>query len=308
MRLTLRHLEVFRAVMASGHVTRAAELIGSSQPTVSRELARLEQALGYALFDRVRGRLRPTVRAVALMEEVDRAYVGLDRIEATAVALRDLDFAQGRLTLACLPALAHTLLPDAARRFRASHPQAGLSIVPIEPPLLEQSLSEQRHDLGLIEALRAPPGTTLEVLLEADEVAVLPAGHPLLDHRVLKPADFHGLDFVSLGGADPYRRVIDEMFASQRVVRGTHVEAGSAVSVCALVRQGLGVAIVNPLTAMELAGAGLHLRPISVAIPFRVGLVQPEQRPPSPIAPSFVSALRAAARDLKTRLKVLRRG
>ena len=68
--LTHRQIEVFRAVMGTAHVTRAAERLGSSQPTVSRELARLEQVLGLTLFERVGGRLRPTARALALQEEV----------------------------------------------------------------------------------------------------------------------------------------------------------------------------------------------------------------------------------------------
>ncbi len=54
---------------------------------------------------------------MALLEEVELSYVGLDRIAATAASLRD--YAQGRLHLACLPALAHALLPDAIRRFVA---------------------------------------------------------------------------------------------------------------------------------------------------------------------------------------------
>ena len=61
--LTHRQLALFRAVMLQGNLSRAAEGMNTSQPTLSRELARLEQLLGYALFDRVRGRLRPTVRA-----------------------------------------------------------------------------------------------------------------------------------------------------------------------------------------------------------------------------------------------------
>ena len=88
MKPTHRQIEVFRAVMATGHVTQAADRLGSSQPTLSRELARLEASLGMALFDRVRGRLRPTVRAMALLEEVERSFIGLDRIAATAAALR----------------------------------------------------------------------------------------------------------------------------------------------------------------------------------------------------------------------------
>lgn len=303
MTLTHRQIEVFRAVMATGHVTQAADRLGSSQPTLSRELARLESRLGMTLFDRVRGRLRPTVRAMALLEEVERSFIGLDRIAATAAALRQ--FADGRLAVACLPALAHALLPDAARRFLSAHPQAGLSIVPTESPWLEQSLTEQRFDLGLVETRLAPAATRLRPLLQADEVVVLPKGHPLAARAVLQPADFEGQAFVSLAPADPYRQTVDQLFEAQGVARRTVVDAASAVSVCALVRQGLGLAIVNPLTALELAGNGLQVRRLSVSIPFHVGLVVPELRAPSPLAPAFERSLFEAASALQTRLRGL---
>ena len=77
MNITLRHIEVFRALMTAGSVTAAAQILFTSQPTVSRELARLESLLGIALFDRVRGRLQPNAQALALYEEVQRSYVGL---------------------------------------------------------------------------------------------------------------------------------------------------------------------------------------------------------------------------------------
>ena len=303
MTLTHRQIEVFRAVMATGHVTQAADRLGSSQPTLSRELTKLERSLGMALFDRVRGRLRPTVRAMALLEEVERSFIGLDRIAATAAALRQ--FADGRLAVACLPALAHALLPDAARRFLGTHPLAGLSIVPAESPWLEQSLTEQRFDLGLVETRLAPAATRLRPLLQADEVAVLPEGHLLAARAVLQPADFEGQSFVSLAPSDPYRQTVDQLFEAQGVARRMVVDAASAVSVCALVRQGLGLAIVNPLTALELAGNGLQVRRLSVSIPFHVGLVVPELRAPSPLAAAFEASLFEAASALQTRLRGL---
>jgi DNA-binding transcriptional LysR family regulator len=303
--LTHRQIEVFRALMATPHVTRAAERLGSSQPTISRELARLEHVLGMALFERVRGRLRATVRAQALLQEVERSYIGLDRIAATALALRE--FAQGRLAIGCLPALSHALLPIAARRFVGQHPQAGLSITPQESPLLEQWLSEQRFDLGLTEAREAPAATSARPLLQADEVVVLPAGHALLARRVLRPKDFEGAQFVSLAPADAYRQAVDAMFAQHGVQRQMVADTASAVSVCALVREGLGLAIVNPLTALELAGSALHIRPLSVAIPFHVSLVLPELRAPNPLLAAFVRSLEAAATELRGRLKALGR-
>ena len=303
MRLTHRQLDIFRAVMGTSHVTRAAEALNTSQPTVSRELARLEQALGIKLFDRVRGRLRPTVRALALMEEVERSYIGLDRIAEAAVTLRELGHV--RLTLACLPALSHALLPAAVPRFAAQHPQAGVSITPQESPLLEDWLTQQRFDLGLIERREPPRGTAITLLLQVDEVCVLPAGHPLLARPVLRPRDFEGEAFVSFAPADPYRQQVDAMFERHGVRRQLSVETVSAVSVCALVRHRLGVAIVNPLTTLELAGPELQIRRLSVSIPFHVGLVIPELRAPNPLREPFIEALHEAARELRARLRTL---
>ena len=303
MKLTHRQVEVFRAVMNTGNVTQAAQSLHTSQPTVSRELARLEQVLHINLFDRVRGRLRPTAQALALLEEVQRSYLGLERIAAAAKSLRE--FTQGRLAIACLPALAHGLLPQAVKLFAAQHPQVGLSITPQESPLLEEWLTEQRFDLGLCERQHAPAATALTPLLQADEVCVLPDGHPLLARRVLRPKDFAGLPFVSFAPSDPYRQQVDALFEQQGVVRRLALETASAASVCALVRLGLGVAIVNPLTAMELAGTGLQVRPLSVSIPFAVTLVVPQLRPASPLRDAFVKCLHQAAASVQTRLRQL---
>ena len=78
--VNLRHIEIFHAVMTAGSLTEAAHLLHTSQPTVSRELARFEKVIGLKLFERVRGRLHPTVQGLRLFEEVQRSWYGLDRI------------------------------------------------------------------------------------------------------------------------------------------------------------------------------------------------------------------------------------
>jgi DNA-binding transcriptional LysR family regulator len=301
MELSHRQIEVFRALMGTVHVTRAAELLRTSQPTVSRELARLEQVLGYPLFDRVRGRLHPTARALALLDEVKASYLGLERIAATAESLKH--FAQGRLQLASLPALAHALVPEALGLFAARQPQARVSLESIESPGLESALAEQRYDLGLVERHEAPAACELQTLLVADEVAVLPAGHPLAARARLAPRDFAGQAFVSLAPMDPYRQQIDALFAQADIERALRLDTPSAVSVCALVRQGLGLGIVNPLTALEMAGPGLVVRPLTVSIPFHVALVRPAWRAPHPLRADLEAALAEAAQRLRQRLR-----
>ncbi len=296
MQLTHRQLEVFRAVMNSGNVSRAAVHLHTSQPTVSRELARLEQVLGLALFDRVKGRLLPTARAQALLEEVQRSYIGLERIAAVAQSLRHFD--QGQLRIASLPALAHGVLPRAMQGFCARFPNVAISVTPLESPVLEQSLTEQRFDLGLCELQHAPPGTTLTVLLQTDEVCVLPDEHPLLRRRTIRPSDFENQSFISLSPTDPYRQLLDALFERQGVQRLMRLEAASAAAVCALVHQGLGVAIVNPLTALEWADHGLHVRPFSESITFTMSLVLPQHRPSNPLVKFFVECLKRASATL----------
>lgn len=291
--ITHRQLAMFRAIMLHGNLSRAAEVTASSQPTLSRELARLEQLLGFDLFDRVRGRLRPTVRALALMQEVERSFVGLEQIAARAQELRLL--ATGRLRLACLPALAHALVPQALVRFATVLPQASVSIYPQESPWLEQAMSEQRFDAGLSETSEAPSGVTLQTILQVNEVAVLPAGHALCRKTVLTPQDFEGERFISLAAGDTYRVQIDQMFATAQVARNTCLETASAVAICAMVGQGLGVAIVNPLTARAMSGPHLIVRPLSVAIAFKVSLLLPEVAAPHPLREALVAAVMAAA-------------
>lgn len=285
-----RHIEVFRAVMTAGSVTGAAALLHTSQPTLSRDLARLEQLLGYALFERERGRLQATARARVLFDEVERSFQGLARVVERARALgRDEDM---ELSLLSLPALSHALLPAALAVLLTDHPAARVSITPAEPPLLDAWMGEQRFDLGLAEQATPLPGVRVEPVLEADEVAVLPAGHPLAARQRLALQDFHGQDFISLAEDDPYRREIDARFGEAGVARRLRLQTHSAVAVCELVRAGLGIAIVNPLTAAACARDGLVLRPLAVSIPYRVSALLPLHRPAQPLVTALLSALR----------------
>ncbi len=109
--------------------------------------------IGLKLFERIRGRLHPTVQGLRLFEEVQRSRYGLDRIVSAAESLRE--FRRGELSIACLPVF-RNLLPQLLQPFLARYPDVSLNIVPRESPLLEEWLSAQRHDLGLTETLHTP--------------------------------------------------------------------------------------------------------------------------------------------------------
>ncbi|WPO96073.1 LysR family transcriptional regulator [Pseudescherichia sp.] len=291
--VNLRHIEIFHAVMTAGNLTEAARLLHTSQPTVSRELARFEKVIGLTLFERSRGRLHPTVQGLRLFEEVQRSWYGLDRIVSAAESLRE--FRQGELSIVCLPVFSQSFLPLLLQPFLARYPEVSLNVVPQESPLLEEWLSAQRHDLGLTETLSTPAGTERTPLLTLNEVCVLPAGHPLAQRTVLTPQDFQGENYISLSRSDSYRQLLDALFSEHQVKRRMVVETHSAASVCAMVRAGVGVSVVNPLTALDYASSGVVVRPFSIAVPFTVSLIRPLHRPASALVDAFSGHLQQAA-------------
>jgi DNA-binding transcriptional LysR family regulator len=219
-----------------------------------------------------------------------------------SAAARLRAFRGGQLSVIALPAFSHSILPDAFRRFHDLHPGVSLALEAQESPFLEEWLTAQRYDLGLTEHDAAPAGTRVQLLLQVDEVCVLPDGHALLAKPAIDLPDFEGHAFVSLSSSDPYRIQIDEAFAEAGVLRRSIVETPTAVSVCTFVRQGLGLAIVNPLTALDFAGRGLHIRPMRRSFPFRVNVVFPEHRPANPLVDAFMASLAAAADAIKRQL------
>ena len=193
-------------------------------------------------------------------------------------------------------------MPRALAYLQRTHPLLEINVQPLESPWLEQALGEQRFDLGLTEATQAPVGTTLRSLLQVNEVAVLPSTHPLTHQSALCLRDFTGEKFISLAPEDHYRTTIDKLFAQAQIERHMLLETASAVAVCAMVQQGLGISIVNPLTALALRGPTLTVRPLTEVIPFHVGMLLPQITAPHPFRSALVDAIAQAARDIEMSL------
>lgn len=189
--------------------------------------------------------------------------------------------------------------------FLARYPDVSLQIVPQESPLLEEWLSAQRHDLGLTETLHTPAGTQRTPLLTLNEVCVLPQGHSLAAKPALTPVDFHGENYISLSRTDSYRQLLDALFVEHQVKRRMVVETHSAASICAMVRAGVGISVVNPLTALDYAGNGVAVCRFSVEVPFTVSLVRPLHRPGSALVDAFARHLQESMPRILTPLEAV---
>ena len=142
-------------------------------------------------------------------------------------------------------------------------------------------------------------------LLTLNEVCVLPQDHPLAEKAVLTPADFQGENYISLSRTDSYRQLLDTLFNEQQVKRRMVVETHSAASICAMVRAGVGISVVNPLTALDYANSGVAIRRFSIDVPFTVSLVRPIHRPRSALVEAFMAHLQQSLSLITTPLEAV---
>lgn len=288
-RINLRQIEAFRALMLTGGVTAAAGLMGVTQPAVSRLLRDLQDSLDIRLFEKRGTGLVPTAAGTALYTEVERSFLGLDRIAAAAEEIRSRR--TGMLRIAALPALSNGFLPRFAGGFLKDRPALNLSFYGVISPLVIDWVLNAQCDLGFAETPLAHAGLQTIRMPPVARVAVLPEGHRLCAKATLRPRDFEGETFISLTPGSSSRHLIDAVFARHGVERKLRVETSLSEIMCGMVSSGLGVAICDPFTATEFEPRGIVARPFLPRIDFDFAAVFPPQRSPSPVAQDFVDAL-----------------
>ncbi|TIW04778.1 MAG: LysR family transcriptional regulator [Mesorhizobium sp.] len=289
MPITLRHVEVFHAIMTAGSLTKAAEVMRTSQPTLSRELATLERLLNLKLFERRSRRLFATEKALTLHAEVKRSYFGLEQLMHAAEAIRHN--ANQSVLIGCLPLFSLTLMPRVFRRILESEPSSRLGLYPVEQASLMKDLLALRYELGVVEVGVPVDGVEIGEVTVGEEVCVLPFGHPLAARDVIAPGDLDDQMLVSYSSTDPYRARFQRLFTDPGSFRNVRIEVPMADAICSLVQQGVGVGLVNPFSAYAYRGRGVIVRPLSISIPFVVGICRPRGRPISTLATNAASLI-----------------
>ena len=296
-----RQVEAFRALMLTGSTTRAAHVMNVTQPAVSRLVRELQEALGLALFEKRGNRLAPTREALALYTEVERSFVGLERIAHAARELREQR--AGTLRIAAMPALANGVLPRFAGAFLGERPQVNLTLFGlVSLTVLDWVVSDQ-CDIGFAAAPIEHAAVRSEKMPAARYVVVLPDGHRLARRRVLRPRDLANEPFVVLGPTTPSRFRIDDVFSSAGISRNVRVETPLSEIACALVASGVGVAVVDPFTASEYATHGVVARPFEPAIEFQVAALYPSGRSLAPVAREFVDGFAGYLEQFRRRFR-----
>jgi DNA-binding transcriptional LysR family regulator len=274
----LREYEAFDAVLRSGSVTRAAELLGLSQPAVSKLLQSLELATGLALFDRVRRRLTPTAEAQRLHQEVARLFATARRVDELTRDIRDSG--QGELRIAALPILGLRFLPGVTKQLRKRHGGLRISLAVESSREVRESLLRNAADIGFVLPLSEQAPLFHGWTIRTPAVAVIPKDHRLASRSSLTPKDFENEPFISLGRTYRMRHLIDALFDGEAVSRRMEIETQNAFVACELAALGEGITIVDTITAARFNDR-VALVPVSPSVPIQFNVLLPPSTVPS---------------------------
>lgn len=290
--VNLRQIETFAAVMKSGTASRAAEVLGVTQPAVSRSIVELERTVGFALFARIRNRLVPTPEARLLYQDVETAFRGIDTIRASAARIRDRG--AGEIRVATLSALSVSLVPKAVRIFREKHVDIRVTLHVLLSREVRNLIAAGDFDLGLAADEIDTTGVQHQLFATREALCAIPAGHPLAGQEAITPPDLHGQALVAYVPEDRARQQLDRILEAAGSVPRIAVETIYTSTVCALVAEGVGIGFANPYSVAGLDLSRIVLRPFRPAIQIRSLLILPPDRPKSILVRDFIGALMAA--------------
>ncbi len=295
-RISLRQVEAFRTVALSGSVSSAAQRLYISQPAVSRLIADLEEVVGFALFDRAR-RFQLTAEGRLLFRDVQHAFSGLEWIAKRAEEIAT--FQVGQLRIASSPALALGLLPPLIREFQQQHTGVNLASHVRSSPDVAQWVASGQIDVGFAALPVNQAGVRVHVFPPLPAICMVPRSHPLSKEPFVTPEMLASDSIISLGSDSMLRTLVDEAFEQANVSVVSSVETSMSAQAAMLVHEGMGIAIIDPLTAMAFQHPGLVLRPLQPFVAYDYAMLAPENTEPSLLAQAFIKATRRRARQLQ---------
>lgn len=290
--MNLHDVDVFNAIMITRGAGAAATLLDTSQPAISRSLAKLEAELGFKLFDRIRGRLVATREGELFHAEVKANLVGLDRLKLRAAQIKEVG--TGTIRVASLSALGHGLVPRAIVAFSRKHPQVRISYQVRTSNVVRDLVASGSFDIGLAADEVDTSGVLHSVFNTPRAVCVMPKNHRLAARTVITPTDLADEAFLALSPEDTVRVAMDKVFAAHGVRPRILIETPYGLTIAILAAKGMGIGLVNPSVITDRMIAGIIATPFEPAVHFRALILRPPDGINSTLITDFTAELYAA--------------
>jgi DNA-binding transcriptional LysR family regulator len=289
--LTLRQIEVIRAIMITGTVAGAARLLNVSAPGLSRLMKYTESSLGVRLFDRRNGRFVPTVQANGIFEQVNTIFTKVEDLRG-AIDRLGTGVSQ-ELRVGSVPSIANVMVPRAIETVRRHHPHL---VIDINTLKIEEAIDYLLLGKGEVVAISSRfdhPSLTFEPLASGELFCIVPEDHPLAGLETISAEEIVQYPLIGIDPNDPYGRIMSNIFRERNLPYEITIRARFGTTVCALVKAGLGIAVIDQFTVAHGAVPGLRLLRIREPTRFDTFVASKAGTMLSSFAETFVKALRA---------------
>ncbi|MEX3934271.1 LysR family transcriptional regulator [Paraburkholderia phymatum] len=291
MDLNLRDIRALVAVAEAGSFTRAAERLHLSQPALTVQIRRLEEAVGARLFDRNSRNVALTATGRELLPLLRKSLQDMESMLRDARALGEGE--SGTVRVACLPTFAASVLPELIIDMKLEVPRVVFQIRDVVASTVNALVRNEEADIGLTGGEVLDP--MLEVLRTGVDrlVVVCPQAHPLARKRRIGLNDLAQAPLVLTAPGTSVRAVVDAALSESREPLDIACEPTYMMTAVAMVRAGLGVTIL-PETAREVrAEAGLVVKKIDhPAFVRSIAIVKKRGRTLPAITEKFVKLMR----------------
>ncbi len=235
-------LECFRLVGRHQHISRAADQLGTSQPAVSRSIARLESKLGVRLFERVGRSVVLTKKGRSFLQVIDRAHGEIE--EAEGHLFGQSEDASRIVALGFLRTLGTKFVPQVLRRFKEQYAEIDFSFSQNNTTAIEEAL--EKGDLDLIFTAVPPsrPSLAWERLFDQELVLIAKRTHRLAGKKTVRLRNLSHEPFVTFKRGHVVRTLTERLCSEAGFVPTISFEGDDSSSIPGFVAAGFGIAIV----------------------------------------------------------------
>ena len=300
MHLKLRKLVVFQAVMETGSVSKAAERLGLSQPAVSIALTRLEEVLGYALFNRSKGHFVPKPEAMLLQADAELAIMSFERFASHAELIGR--GAEGLVRVASIGSAGINLLPQVIATFAEQRPQVEVELQVRSSPQISYLVGNNQTDIGVVEG---PVSThaLAEAKFSIPCVCILRKDDPLAAQDVLRPEDLAEQRLISVFKDHPLDRQIRGAYEEAGVPWTSQIRCYFFSIMRNLVAKGAGVAIVDAINGCAEANDDVVWRRFEPEVAYPLSVIRQSDASLQKPAMAFLEMTIQALEDIDARVR-----
>jgi DNA-binding transcriptional LysR family regulator len=248
MNITMRQLQVFRAVAKYLSYTRASEVLYLTQPAVSMQIRQLEDSLGLPLFEKIGKRVQLTGAGEALVGYSQRIAEQLEEMHGFFTALRSGEV--GTLRLA-VPSTANAFATLLLARFCRLHPGISFSLDVSNRRWVVEQLANNETDVVIMGKPPDEPYLLRERFMDNPLVVIAAPDHPLAGQQRVALSELSNDVFLIREQGSGTRTAMERFFTAHGVSLKTRMELSSNEAIRQAVAVGLGLGVVS-LHTLEL--------------------------------------------------------